>query len=36
MTLGIGILASFFTATTITRYLVSEWVRWTRPTTVPI
>ncbi|WP_088343716.1 MULTISPECIES: protein translocase subunit SecD [Rhodomicrobium] len=36
VTFGIGILASFFTATTITRYLVSEWVRWTRPTTVPI
>ena len=36
VTLAIGIIASFFTATTITRLLVSEWVRWTRPTTVPI
>lgn len=36
VTLGIGILASFFTATTITRYLVSEWIRWTRPTVIPI
>jgi len=36
VTLAIGILASFFTATTITRLLVAEWVRWSRPTTVPI
>jgi protein-export membrane protein SecD len=36
VTLAIGIIASFFTATTITRLLVAEWVRWTRPTTVPI
>jgi protein-export membrane protein SecD len=36
VTLAIGIIASFFTATTITRLLVSEWVRWSRPTTVPI
>ncbi|MDX2264451.1 MAG: protein translocase subunit SecD [Hyphomicrobiales bacterium] len=36
VTLGVGILASFFTATTITRYLVAQWVRWNRPTTVPI
>jgi protein-export membrane protein SecD len=36
VTMGIGIVASFFTATTITRLLVAEWVRWTRPTTVPI
>jgi len=36
VTLAIGIIASFFTATTITRLLVAEWIRWTRPTTVPI
>ena len=36
VTMAIGIIASFFTATTITRLLVAEWVRWTRPTTVPI
>ncbi len=36
VTLGIGIIASFFTATTITRYLVAQWVRSNRPTTVPI
>jgi protein-export membrane protein SecD len=36
VTLAIGIIASFFTATTITRLLVAEWVRWARPTAVPI
>ena len=36
VTLGIGIIASFFTATMITRYLVVQWVRTNRPTTVPI
>lgn len=36
VTLGIGIIASAFTATTITRYLVVQWIRWTRPTAVPI
>jgi preprotein translocase subunit SecD len=36
VTMAIGIIASFFTATTISRLLVAEWVRWTRPTTVPI
>jgi protein-export membrane protein SecD len=36
VTLAIGIIASFFTATTITRLLVAQWVKWSRPTTVPI
>ncbi len=36
VTLGIGILASAFTATTITRYLVVQWIRTTRPVAVPI
>jgi protein-export membrane protein SecD len=36
VTLGIGIIASFFTATMITRYLVAQWVRLNRPSTVPI
>jgi preprotein translocase subunit SecD len=36
VTLAIGILASAFTATTVTRYLVSGWVRWRRPAAIPI
>lgn len=36
VTLGIGILASAFTATTVTRYLVAGWLRWARPTAIPI
>jgi protein-export membrane protein SecD len=36
VTLCIGILASMFTAITLTRLLVAEWFRWTRPVAVPI
>jgi preprotein translocase subunit SecD len=36
VTLAIGIVASAFTATTVTRYLVSGWVKWRRPTAIPI
>ena len=36
VTLTIGILASMFTAVTVTRLMVSYWLRWARPTTVPI
>lgn len=36
VTFGIGIVASAFTATTITRWLVVQWIRWTRPVAVPI
>jgi protein-export membrane protein SecD len=36
VTLSIGILASMFTAVTVTRLMVSYWLRWTRPTLVPI
>lgn len=36
VTLCIGILASMFTAITLTRLLVVEWLRITRPQTVPI
>ncbi len=36
VTLGIGILASGFTATTVTRYLIAAWLRQTRPQTIPI
>jgi len=36
VTLAIGIVASAFTATTVTRYLVSGWLRWWRPTAIPI
>ena len=36
VTLTIGILASMFTAVTVTRLMVSYWLRWSRPTTVPI
>jgi preprotein translocase subunit SecD len=36
VTLTIGILASMFTAVTVTRLMVSYWLRWTRPTLVPI
>ena len=31
VTLTIGILASMFTAVTVTRLMVSYWLRWTRP-----
>ncbi len=36
VTFGLGILASAFTATTITRYLVSGWLRWKRPSAITI
>jgi preprotein translocase subunit SecD len=36
VTLALGIVASAFTATTVTRYLVTAWLRWRRPTTIPI
>jgi preprotein translocase subunit SecD len=36
VTLAIGIIASAFTATTVTRYLVAGWLRWTSPKAIPI
>jgi preprotein translocase subunit SecD len=36
VTLGIGIITTVFTAFTLTRLIVSLWVRWWRPKTVPI
>jgi protein-export membrane protein SecD len=36
VTLTIGILASMFTAVTLTRLMVSYWLRWTRPALIPI
>ncbi|MBC7586115.1 protein translocase subunit SecD [Tardiphaga sp. vice352] len=36
VTLGIGILTTVFTAFTVTRLIVATWVRWKRPTSVPI
>lgn len=36
VTLGIGIITTVFTAFTLTRLIVAAWVRWKRPTTVPI
>src|SRR5215813_8657483 len=36
VTLTIGILASMFTAVTVTRLMVSHWLRWTRPQLIPI
>jgi preprotein translocase subunit SecD len=36
VTLGIGIITTVFTAFTLTRLIVSTWVRWYRPQTVPI
>ena len=36
VTLCIGTIASLFTAITLTRLLVAEWLRWARPQTVPI
>jgi preprotein translocase subunit SecD len=36
VTLGIGILTTLFTAFTLTRLIVALWVRWWRPTTVPV
>jgi preprotein translocase subunit SecD len=36
VTLGIGIITTVFTAFTLTRLIVSYWVRWQRPQHVPI
>jgi preprotein translocase subunit SecD len=36
VTLTIGILASMFTAVTLTRLMVSYWLRWARPVLIPI
>ncbi len=36
VTLGIGIITTVFTAFTLTRLIVSYWVRWRRPQYVPI
>jgi preprotein translocase subunit SecD len=36
VTLGIGIITTVFTAFTVTRLIVAGWVRWKRPTSVPI
>jgi preprotein translocase subunit SecD len=36
VTLGIGIITTVFTAFTLTRLIVSVWVRWKRPRHVPI
>ena len=36
VTLTIGILASMFTAVTVTRLMVAYWLRWARPKIVPI
>jgi preprotein translocase subunit SecD len=36
VTLGIGILTTVFTAFELTRLIVAGWVRWKRPTGVPI
>jgi preprotein translocase subunit SecD len=36
VTLGVGILTTVFTAFTLTRLIVSYWVRWQRPQYVPI
>lgn len=36
VTLTVGILASMFTAVTVTRMMVAFWLRWTRPKTLPL
>jgi preprotein translocase subunit SecD len=36
VTFGIGIITTVFTAFTVTRLIVAAWVRWKRPTSVPI
>ncbi len=36
VTMSLGILASMFTALTVTRYMIIQWVKWARPTAVPI
>jgi protein-export membrane protein SecD len=36
LTLSIGIITTMFTAYTLTRLMVAMWVKWARPTTIPI
>jgi preprotein translocase subunit SecD len=36
VTLGVGIITTLFTAFTMTRLIMSVWVRQVRPQTVPI
>ena len=36
VTLTIGIIASMFTAVTVTRLMVAYWLRWARPQQIPI
>jgi protein-export membrane protein SecD len=36
VTLTIGIIASMFTAVTVTRLMVYYWLRWARPRTIPL
>jgi preprotein translocase subunit SecD len=36
VTTSIGILVSMFTATTLTKQIVAWWIRWKRPTRLPI
>ena len=36
VTLTVGILASMFTAVTVTRLMVATWLRWARPQAIPI
>ncbi|MGD9867614.1 MAG: MMPL family transporter, partial [Hyphomicrobiales bacterium] len=36
VTLSIGVITSVFTAFTVTRFMVAEWVRMRRPSEVPI
>jgi len=36
ITLTIGIITSMFTAVTVTRLMVAYWLRWTRPSVIPI
>ncbi|MDR3497576.1 MAG: protein translocase subunit SecD [Ancalomicrobiaceae bacterium] len=36
LTLAVGTVTSFFTAVTVTRLMVTQWLRYTKPTRVPI
>jgi preprotein translocase subunit SecD len=36
LTLSIGIITTMFTAYTLTRLMIATWVRWMRPSTIPI
>ena len=36
VTLTVGIIASMFTAVTVTRMMVTYWLRWARPQAIPI